>query len=264
MKPRPSRPIGPTILLAGLLALTALACTPTAALAQPSAQDERIGASFLLALGRLPTGKEATRFASRGASSVTDLVALHRQDLAKDPAAQRAVADKAADDSFGGVSLAVQPAGQSGVATYSELVLRHVKYLAEHPAEYQKVQNRAYRRVLDRDAYAVEIDYWKRQPVLPFSLLVACIENWAARSQPGLTATTGVPAVTVTSRYLATVALSPAVAAEARAALGPGGAGDQALATATGRHVVSPGASEIVSVGGIHFAAAGAAGLSRF
>jgi hypothetical protein len=258
------RPPRSTCLPAGLLALIVFAGLPAAAVAQPTAQEQRVAASFVLALGRGPTADEAARWASRGPSSVAELIALHRQDVQKDAAAARAVAAKADDDAFGGASLADRPAGRPAAGIYSDLVRQHVQYLADHAADYQQVLNRAYRLVVQRDAYPMELDYWKRLPALPFSLLVACVENWAARNQPGLTATSGVPAASVTSRYLVTVTLSPAVAGEARAALGLEPAGDRAMATAAGRHVVSPGASEVVSVGGIHFAAAGAAGLSLF
>jgi hypothetical protein len=66
----------------------------------------------------------------------------------------------------------------------------------------------------------------------------------------------------VNSAYLATVRLSPAVAAEARAAAGLVPTGDAALASATGRNLVAPGADRVASVGGIHFIAAGAANLA--
>jgi hypothetical protein len=139
---------------------------------------------------------------------------------------------------------------------------RHLEWLSAHPEEYQMVVGRAYRLVLRRDAYAVEVDYWKRQPVLSFALLAGCIDDWARRNQPGLTATTGVAAVSLNSAYLATVRLSPAVAREARAAAGLTSRRDAALAAAAGRAVVAPGAGEVASVGGIPFAAAGAASLA--
>jgi hypothetical protein len=72
-----------------------------------------------------------------------------------------------------------------------------------------------------------------------------------------------VPSVSVNSPDLAVVRLSPAVAAEARAAAGLPPPADAALAAALGRHVVAPGAGPVASVGGIHFAAAGASALRQ-
>ncbi len=92
-----------------------------------------------------------------------------------------------------------------------------------------------------------------------FALLAACIDDWARRNQPGLTVTSGPAAVNVNSPYLATVRLSPALAAELRAASGF----QRPAKPALGYHVVAPGAEAVESVGGIHFAAAGAADLGQ-
>jgi hypothetical protein len=142
-------------------------------------------------------------------------------------------------------------------------VQRHIQRLGGNPVEYEQVMHRAYRLHLERDAYAVELDYWRARPALSFVLLAGCVENWARRNQPGLMATAGVPSVSVNSHYLAAVRLSSAVAAEARAAAGLPPPGDAALAAALGRHVVAPGAATIASVGGIHFAAAGGSALRQ-
>jgi hypothetical protein len=86
-------------------------------------------------------------------------------------------------------------------------------------------------------------------------MIAACVHDWARRNQPGLTVTAGPASVNVNSPYLTTVRLSPALAAETRAAAGfsrPRGA-----SAARGWHVIAPGADEVASVGGIHFAAAG-------
>jgi len=252
------------MLLKGRLALpllvAVLAFPSVTGLAQSAAQEERIAASFVLALGRTPTAVEIERWAKQEPLPLADLVARHRRQLQGDSAAERAVIVKASQDAFGRASSEELTRSLSG-GIYTDLMQRHLRWLAEHPAEYERVVERAYRLVLERDAYPVEIDYWKRQPVLSFALLVGCIEDWARRNRPGLTATTGVPTVSVNSPYLATVRLSPAVAAEVRVAAGLVPAGDAALASAAGRNLVAPGANQIVSVGGIYFTAAGAASL---
>jgi hypothetical protein len=189
--------------------------------------------------------------------SFADLLARHVAVLNGERTERQAVSSKAARDAFG-----VEPGGTSvGAASnpvaYTNLVKHHVAWLAGHPAEYERVMQRAYRHVLQRDPYQVELDYWKRQAVLPFVFLAACIEDWARRNRPGLMATTGVATVSVNSPYLAAVRLSPQVAAEARRAAGLPVDGEPALAIAAGRNVVAPGAAPLVSVGGIHFTAAG-------
>ena len=238
--------------------LVALVLPPAAAHAQPGVQEERIAASFVLALGRTPSTAEIERWAKDGALPLADLMARHRRQLQSDPAAARAVAVKAGQDAFGRTPNETDLGSLSGGATYVELMQRHLRWLAERPAEYEQVMNRAYQLLLQRDAYPVEIDYWKRQPALSFTLLVGCIDDWARRNRPGLMATTGVASVSVNSDYLVAVRLSPAVAAEARAAAGFEPSGDPVLALAAGRTLVAPGADLVVSVGGIHFTAAGA------
>jgi hypothetical protein len=246
------------------LALLSVACvlaSPSAlALAQSPEQQERIEASFLLALGRTPTSAESERWARQEPLSLADLLARHRRELQGNAADQQAVIVKASLDAFGLAPGKDDTEGASG-GTYTDLMQRHLRWLAEHPAEYEAVLHRAYRLVLQRDAYSLEIDYWKRQPELSFALLVGSVEDWARRNRPGLTATAGVASVSVNSAYLATVRLSPAVAAEARVAAGLVPTGDTALASAAERHLVAPGADHVASVGGIYFAAAGAADL---
>lgn len=252
-------PFKPRLTLVALA--VAVTYPPVAARAQSSPQEERIAASFVLSLGRTATPAEISQWTTQDPRSARELIARHRRQIEADPAAQRAVIAKARHDAVGPGSRGNPEQVGSGVI-YTELVQRHLQWLAQHPAEYEQVMHRAYRLLLERDAYSVEIDYWRRQPALSFALLVGCIEDWARRSQPGLTATTGTAAVSINSAYLATVRLSPGVAAEARAAAGLVPAGDSNLAVAAGRVVVAPGADGIVSVGGIYFAAAGADSLA--
>ena len=251
----------PKTRLALLVAALALPCV--AALAQTAVREERIAASFVLARGRTPTAVEIDQWVKLEPLPFAALIDRHRQQLQGDAAAAREVVLKAGQDAFGRAPSEDQIKGLStGVATYTDLVVHHLRWLAEHPVEYEQVVHHAYRLVLQREAYSIEIDYWKRQPTLSFALLAGCIEDWARRNRPGLTATSGVPSVSVNSEYLDTVRLSPAVAAEARVAAGLVPTGDTALAYATGRNLVAPGADQVASVGGIYFAAAGAATLS--
>lgn len=245
-----------------LLAIPVLVLSAATAHAQTSELPERTAASFVLALGRVPTADECTRFTPTEPQSFAQLLARHREQLQVSPAAQRVVTVKAWQDAFGRTpgetELAVTAANRAG--TYTELMKLHLQWLAGHPADYEQVMHRAYRFLLQRDAYPAEIDYWKRQAPRSYALLVACIEDWARRNQPGLMETTGVPTVAANNRFMATVRLAPAVAAEARTAVGLGG-DDAALALAAGRNLLAVGADRIASSGGIHFVAAGAADL---
>ena len=248
--------LGAGMVLAGLLA-----CSAQDVSAQPAGQAERVDASFVLALGRVPTAEETTQWGGAAPLSLADLIVRHRSRLEAAPAEQRAVIERANRDAFGVASGMADIGGPSATGAYIDMVTAHVRWLDAHPDDYLQVVQRAYRAVLAREAHPIEIDYWRKKPVTSFALLAACLENWALRNRPGLMATAGVPAVSINSRYLAAVRLSPAVAAEARGVAGLAAVGGPSLAAASGRHVVAPGAGEIVSVGGIHFTAAGSAAL---
>lgn len=241
-----------------LLMVVAAALAPQPALAGSAGQPERIAASFLLALGRLPAAPEIGEWGELGSLTVPDLIARHREQSLGDAATRRATAIRACADAFGRASTEEEIASSSNDdATYTELMQRHVQRLRESPSEYEQVIRRAYQLLVRRDAYAEEIDYWKQRETQPYALLVGCLDDWARRNQPGLMVTTGTPTVSVNCAFLNTVRLSPAIAAEARAAAGLEPAGDAALASAAGHNLVAAGAAGVVTGGRIHFVAAG-------
>jgi len=235
-----------------LVLLAAITLAPATAPAQPAEQTERIAASFMLALGRAPSAGETESWAKQGPLSVADLIARLRTQLATDPAAKQAMVVKAGEDAFGRTPSGDEIARWSeGAHTYTELVQAQLAWLAGRPADYAQVLQRAYQFFLRRDPYPTEVSYWKSRPTLSYALLVACLENWARRNQPGLMETSGDATVSVNSGFLTTVRLSPAIAAEVRAAIG------FPAAPAPGHNLIAAGAKGIVSAGGIHFVAAG-------
>ena len=243
------------LLPVALLAAAAAVACPHRALAASPEPAERIAASCVLALGRPPSSAELAQSTGAGALSVAELIARHRARIAGDPALRRAVADRACRDALGEPLPADEPGESSPEAvTYSELVQLRLAWLAAHPADYEAVIRRAYRFLLRRDPYPSEAEYWKQRPTLSYALLVACLEDWARRNQPGLMETSGVATVSVNSEFLTALRLSPEVAAEARAAIGL----PAADTLPPGHHLVAPGGAGVATAGGIHFAAAGA------
>lgn len=238
-----------------LFLLLTLAFSMASARAQSTDQEERIAASFVLALGRTPTAAETGQWSPKGKLAVAELVG-QLQPLGDE--ATRAVAVKACHDAFGR-----EPSGDelrnwaAGSPNYTGLMKQHIQRLTEQPKEYALVIERAYQLVMRRPAYTEEFDYWKRRPPLSVVLLNACIENWARRNAPGLMTTSGVATISVNSNWLTTVRLSPWIAAEARAAAGLLPSGDADLAAETGRNVIAAGGGAVVSAGRIHFLAAG-------
>lgn len=218
--------------------------------AHATEQEERISAAFALALGRLPTDAEASEWLARGPLPVADL--LEQIARAAEPGMVAFAA--AFHDAFGRA-----PDGSERDApvagSYFELLPSFIEQLSRSPEEYAETIGRAYQFVIRRDVYPEEIEYWNEKRVLPYALLVGCVEDWAKRNQPGLMVTEGVPTVSVNSEYLATARVSSRVAAETRVAAG------LPLPDEPGNHVVAPGAEGIASEGRIHFVAVG--GLSR-
>lgn len=245
-----------------LLAALSLALTASLGAQSPGAQD-RVAASFLLALGRKPTATETEAWNAEAAQPLAALLSRHRAKLQNDAEARRAVAMRAVADAFGRAPTAEElAASPAGPALYTELLQRHVASLAANPDAYREVIERAYRLVVNRAAYVEEFAYWKPYGTLPFTLLVGAIENWGQRNQPGLMVTNGVPSVSVSSRFLSTAWLSPAVANEARAVIGLPVWSDVARLKNPGCNVVAVGAADIASVGGVHFALAGGGPLA--
>lgn len=245
--------------LALLLTMIAGALPAATAFGAPSIQSERIGAAYVLAFGRAPTLQEIADGEKQGDLGVSDLLARLQSRLQSDASLQRAVVLKAGVDAFGRSPTKSEMEGASaGVTTYTELMKRHVAWIATHPADYEQILERAYQRVVRRAVYASEIAYWKKYDTLPYVLLVGCIEDWGRRNAPGLMETTGTPTMSVNSRYVTTIALSPNVAAEVRLAAGLPLAGDAAFAAALGHNLVAPGAGNIVTTGHMHLVAAGA------
>lgn len=223
------------------LLLSFLFATATGLLAGESSQADRFEAAFLLSHGRLPSAEELAEGAEMATGSVSDLYSK----LAKESSSPE-VAAFAYLDVFG-----IEPTNAGDGGSYWELSRQHLATLESDAEAYEAVINRAYKYVINRDVYEEEIAYWKEHGVFTYTMLVACVEDWAKRNQPGLMVTAGTPTVSVNSEYLTTLRLSPALAAEVREAIG-------GLEEA---RIIHPGAKSLKSGGGIHLIATG--GMSR-
>lgn len=243
-----------------LLAALAMPATGRAEAAAPSADS--LTAAFVLTLGREPSARERDEWTQPSTPpALPGMIAQLRQRLGSEPALRHEVAIAAAQDAWGRApredEIAVMAKAEP-VRIYTEQLQHHLAKLAADPGAYAQVLHRAYRLVVGREAYPEEVAYWNSRDTLSFVLLAGCIEHWARRNQPGLMVTTGAPTIAVNSYFLTTVRLAPAVAAQARVAVGLGSDQGRAEADAAGRNIVAPGAGAIRSSGRIHFVAAGA------
>ncbi len=223
-----------------LSCLTILTATALGAIASPSEVGR---AAALLVFGQA-SQTEAP------ADSMADALTAAQDQLSHNAELVAATAAKAKWDAFGGAAVA---APASSAPTYAAQVADHVAWLSKNPKAYAKVLQQAYRFVINRDVYEEEIAYWHEQPAtLSYVMIVACVEDWARRNQPGLMVTAGKPTVSINCEFLATARLSPADAATAREFLGLDDA------TSADERVIAPSAAKLRSGGGIHFVAAGA------
>lgn len=217
-----------------------------------SVQDERVAASFLLALGRTPTTAEAATWSRSGERSVDQLMAVHAAKLREDPSARIPVFRRAFLDTFGRAPTAAEAASATEHGfVYTEWMNQNLQVLAIDADRYAEVIQRAYKFVINRDAYDEEIAYWREHGTLTYAMLVGCVEDWARRNQPGLMVTAGDPVISINCEFLSVARLSPAVAAEARAAAAlPNTDTD-------GGNLLAVGSAAVRTSGKMHFAAAG-------
>lgn len=222
--------------------------------AQPDLAPQRADAAWALARGTLPAATAASTMGN--AAGLSECLAAQRTQLLTDAPAAQAAARNAWRDAFGPTREFV-PDTTAGCVTYTECLTAHLAWLAAHPEARNATIHQAYRRIVGRPAFDMEIAYWNQLAPLPYSLIVACIDDWARRNQPGLMVTTGPACVSINSAHLKTLRLAPTVAAEVRNILSPTTGNAAALAIARSERVLAPGADSLISVGNIPFIALG-------
>lgn len=208
-------------------------------------------AAHVIVFGEWPAPAEPGQGVDRSIGQAVDAL---KQRLATDRAAAATVAAKASRDAFG--PAATEPRGGDAALTYAECMRRNLDELSRSTDRYEAAIRSAYPVVIHRDAYAEEIAYWKKHGVVPYYLLLAAIENWARRNQPGLMVTAGTPTISINSAYLATVRVAPAAASEVRTALGLPASGPS-IGGADHGQVLAVGGGAMETDGGMYFVAAG-------
>ena len=238
-----------------LAAVTLAAVAP--ARAQSPEMRERIQASYLIAFGRPASSGEVQYWAGQHPTSVSALVANHRNYLTRDSGTHRATIVKAYQDAMGrNPTEAEINYWFRGNDTYTQLMKNHISWLGGNPGEYEKVIRRSYNYVFHRQPNAGELRYWKSQGTLSYIMLVACHQEWQ-RHNGSTPKTSGGLAISSNAPALNAVQLSSSIANEARAAAGVIAAGGGNVIAAGGGNVIAAGGGNVIAAGGGNVIAAG-------
>lgn len=156
---------------------------PPSAYAQtnPQLKKERIQASYLLAIGRLPTTGELDWWSKQNDYTVAQLVETHRTYMNRtSPGSKDEIIKKSYFIAFGRDAHTVQPGevnhwkGRSEV--FWETFPYHVRFLSDNlrvrPDIYEDVIKNGYLKLFNKTASTAEINKWKGQPVKSFAELI--------------------------------------------------------------------------------------------
>jgi hypothetical protein len=229
---------------------------------------ERVESSYLLALGRKPTKSELQYWLNREPDkALNDHVENHRQYANGDKNTKRALIIKSYVDVLGRNTREDEISyWMKGADLYYQLTNKHLKWLIDNPAEYEKVIKRSYKAVLNREADAGELNYWKGQKVMSFALLLSCHEDWKAKNGRTARKTSGTNNVSNSGNFVQFATVSNKVASEANNLLGAaggnliGGAGANLIGQAGG-NLIGQAGGNLVPPNGKNAVFAGGAGV---
>lgn len=228
------------VIMAGVMTSTGLAQS------EDQLKTERIYASYMMAIGRMPNSGEVTYWKGRGNLTVAQLVEFHRQYLSGDQNSKRAMIIKAFKNSYG--RNPVQSEINTNMAqnlTYYEWMNNHLQWLRKSSTDYVNTLKNAYRAVMRREPNNQEISYWRSQPVMSYMILAAALEQWKA-TNGNAAKTSGGNTIGGSSSFVDQYKISEKTANETNQLIG-----------AAGGNVIAPGGGNVVPGGGGNVVAAG-------
>ena len=141
-------------------------------------QDQRIHVAYVLAFGRDASGKELNYWLGRGDFSIDQLIEFHRQGFVEYPNLHSETINLAYMDALGRTpSENEMKYWVNGVDIYIQLINNHLKYLKSNLSEYKRVIRASYISVFNREPDIAVINFWEKQTVMPFYMLVSCHKN---------------------------------------------------------------------------------------
>lgn len=164
-----------------ILAILAILLTAPQ-LAGAQLKQERIKASYLVAIGRLPNDAELNWWSQQGDYTLSQLVEAHRVYMNKTNKGSKAGPIELSyflafgrKPSAGAGSETEYWTGRNEVAW--EMVLRHIDYINQNKHIYDGVINNAYQAIFSKPPSSTELNKWKALPVKSFGELVFLLVN---------------------------------------------------------------------------------------
>ncbi len=229
-----------------------LVSLPLLALAQsaPQLQRERIIASYIMALARMPSETEISYWKEKKESqSINSLISMHRKALVEHPQEHEEIIVRSYIDAMGRYPSKTEIRAWSDRSyTYSELMKNHLTWLSGRPQEYDRTIRASYQFVLNREPSVDELLYWKRQGVISYLVMISCHED-SKRNQATARGVFKAGNFSTNSSYITNFAVSKEIASEARISAG--------LITVNAGNVLIPGAGGVVAAGVSSLVAAG-------
>ena len=234
-----------------ILVLLAVLSTVFTATAQ---NNERIQASYIVALGRLPNSGELSYWNSRGNLSVADMVKMHTDYIKIDAGTRRSVIVKSYIDALGYTPSEGEINYHSSFnKNYTDMVNSHIKYAVQNSSEHDKIIKRSYMKAFNRLPNNGELAYWKKFGVISYSYLVSMHEEYKRTNN-----SQGNGRLSVSSPSLSAVMVSASVLADTKLVVsGIVAAGGGNMVAAGGGNMVAAGGGNMVAAGGGNMVAAG-------
>ena len=215
-------------------------------------KKDRVIASYLIAFGVLPEQGEIdywinTSYASQPLSA---LLGEHKKNITNNQTLQDRAIRNSYQDALGRVPAQSEiETWRPSKLTYSELIDRHVKFLKEYPAEFEKMINLTYKKEFKRDAQKQEIANWKSWGARTY---VSIIQEHQKNKRAGMFAENKPSTKLISSKESGVQqSVPPKLAEEIKQAMaGVISTGGGNVISTGGGNVISTGGGNVISTGG--------------
>lgn len=218
---------------------------------------ERIQASYLVALGRVPNSGEIAYWRGQGNLSVQQLIDRHKKYIGEDRGTRESIIRKSYVDVLGYNPSPDEVKYHSQFnRTYAQMVNEHIEYAKRYGHIHDNIIKNSYQLAFRRQPNDGELRYWKQFGVISYSYLVSMHEEYKkANNYPS-------NRVLPMNSSVSFAPVSASVLSETRFAFGElvghmVAAGGGNMVAAGGGNMVAAGGGNMVAAGGGNMVAAG-------